>query len=308
MQEISKEIYDKYAINRCRLHEEFKSLPKNNRDFFISSLFYNAMVGDLGETIVRNKLVEEGYKIYCAENSFFFIKSYDDILLPKSFLNHIDIKKYQHIDRYIQECYDVSGIESRLPIRFYRKELNKRDAMLLEAKRLNVKKSKDYWDRHPGKIDIVAEKNGAIAFFEIKTNSSQLSDWQKLRILLLQRENIVAKVIRVHLNFSYISENSIREYNVVRVPFKKKFAFGILFGKQNPTSKNLYSVQIPESIKEITIQVKSSEIEKVDYTFEFEEVKKLKIVEIPDKQYMEDIHQLFISFYGNRPDSGYLEY
>ena len=74
MQEISKEIYNKYAINRCRLHEEFKSLLKNNRDFFVSSLSYSAMVGDFGETIARNKLEEEGYKIYCAENSFFLEK------------------------------------------------------------------------------------------------------------------------------------------------------------------------------------------------------------------------------------------
>ena len=58
----------------------------------------------------------------------------------------------------------------------------------------------------------------------------------------------------------------------------------------------MFSVQIPESIKETIVQVKSSEIEKVDYTLEFEEVKELKIVEIPDKQYMDDIHQLYISF------------
>lgn len=312
MQEISKKIYDEYVTNRCQLHKELKSLPKNNRDFFASSLFYNAMVGDLGETIVRNKLVEEGYKIYCAENSFFFIESYDDILLPKSFLNNLEIKKYQHIDRYIHDYYQV--IASSLKDNFkIRQGVYKNEPLVVQAsERLSGQKVSKYWDGYPGKIDIVAEKNNSISFFEIKTNSSQLSDWQKLRILLLQRENIVAKVVRVHLNFSYISENNIREYNIVKVPFKKKFAFGILFGKQNPTSKSLYSVQIPESIKETTIQVKSSEIEKVDYTFEFEEVKKLKIVEIPDEQYMDDIHQLFISFYGNHPDSGrgqtYLEY
>lgn len=312
MQEISKKIYDEYAINRCRLHKELNSLPKNNRDFFASSLFYNAMVGDFGETIVRNKLAKEGYKLYCAENSFFFKESYNDILLPKSFLNHPDIKKYQHIDRYIHDYYQVivSSLKNNFKIR---QGIYKNEPLIIQAsKHLSGQKVSKYWDGYPGKIDIVAEKSDTIAFFEIKTNSSQLSDWQKLRIILLQRENIVAKVIKVNLNFSYISENNIKEYNVVRVPFKNKFAFGLLFGKQNLISKNLCSVQIPESEKEIILQVKSSEIEKVDYALEFEEVKKLKIVEIPNKQYMDDIHQLFISLYGNHCDCGkeqtYLEY
>ena len=161
--------------------------------------------------------------------------------MPKSFLNNPEIKKYQRIDRYIHDYYQVIASSLKDNFKIRQGGIHKNEPLIIQAsKHLNGKKVSKYWDGYPGKIDVVAEKNDTISFFEIKTNNSQLSDWQKLRIILLQRENIRATPVRVHLYFSPIVECETSSRAIVRVPFKKKFAFGILFGEQNSTPKNCF--------------------------------------------------------------------
>lgn len=296
---MSKKIFSKYSKKRLAV---FIQLEKGD-SFFSNNICFNSMLGDLGEAIALEYLTQKQYKIYDAEINFFCIENYNDIILPNHFLRDSAIKKYQKIDQYISEYYNVSNICEQLrQMKKQGYEFTKKDLRAYqEAKRLKVDNiGSKKWEKYPGRLDFVAEKDGIIHFFDAKVNTSQLNMWQRFRMLWLCKNDIPAKVIRIRLNFNRIDNQKENKNMIVRVPFGKSYTFGII--KKHLPRKDLremiYLVDLPEDIKVISLPYSSVQIEKVCYNLEFENVEESKKIDLPTEKDILNIARLSRLYFG----------
>lgn len=137
---------------------------------------------------------------------------------PCHLLNYLDIgcKKYSwycsmrntyvfledeggssHLDRFLRDY---------LLCHFFIVNLYQNKGEVLSVKERSFLNSK--WKFHPGKIDYFSVKDGKYYCVEVKTNKSDLSIWQKLRLVWMSSRGHGAKVCRVNFN--------IPEYKKIR--------------------------------------------------------------------------------------------
>ena len=237
---MANKIFSDYSKHRINL---FKTRYGYNSN-------YNVILGDFGEILAVDFLERNEFDVYRAEADFFDTKNYDNKILPNHFLYRPEINTYKAIDKYIERLH-----------------------MTHDRTLYNYSQ----WVSYPGRLDFVAEKKGAIYFFDAKVNTSRLNYWQKTRIIQLCESGISAKVIRINTEFYKIDEGKGKKNinKIVKIPFRKNFALGIIRKSilEINNGKRKYLIDIPESKKMISKLYLSNQIEEIDYNIDFEDIK-----------------------------------
>ncbi len=177
-----------------------------------------------------------------------------------------------------------------------------------------------------GSLDFMAEKNNKISFFEAKVNTSQLTSGQKMRMVWLSQHNISTKVIRACVKFNS-ADNQLNNNTLVKISFKKNFTFGLIVEKSkslaskhsmpeaNITVFDYYKkAGHPINPKEVVYLIKlvetpyllaypQSQIEKIDYTLEFEKVNRGKL-KLPTEKEIDNVSQIIKILYGREISRG----
>ena len=313
---LPREIFFNYSKSRSLKLQGIERERSPERDLFFSLTTSSiAKLGDLGEAIALVYLSKNGFRVFNIGAGLFEMENEE---IPEILLYSPAVEAYVKIDKWIHEyydacclCKDLNEVFCKLGARIYEK-----------AKVMELDKKKECWSGHPGGLDFMAEKNGEISFFEVKVNNSQVNKWQKIRLLWLSQHGIPAKVIRIRINFSSISNQSAGKDILVKVPFKPNFEFGLI-KEESKISANSYSItKISTTIfdyyrkKDVSINPEEkvylidlpgkhhtfssvypeSVIEKVNYKVAIENVKNGRM-RLPTEKEMKDITSIVKSYY-----------
>ncbi len=315
---------DKFLFDYCNastIHEHIERIIE--KTFKISHEYFIQLkkLGKFNEDPFLEKILKNPEEL----------KNYWDWIYPDDRYSSVHIKKYDKQIRKSDSSTVITTIETdnlsnALSIeKFIDKEI-KIIKIYKKAKFSGLFNIKEFESAFYGSLDFMAEKNNTISFFEVKTNTSQLVSGQKMRMVWLSQHNVPTKVVRIHVKFDSTG-NQLNNNILVKVPFKKNFTFGLIVKKSesladahliseaNITVFDYYrKAGHPIDPKEVIYLIKlveipqmlaypQSQIEKLDYTLEFEKIKKDKL-RMPTEKEIENVSIVIKTLYGREISRG----
>ena len=161
--------------------------------------FRSDCAGKMSNIVILNKCGDKCKIKVCPIKSYLTIDSYVAILpgLNRMLSTEDGMKG---INRQIEEIERVTGKESEV------KKCDKyrdtsHDIVDLFGSIGSKKKYDKHLRNHPGRIDLFGYKNGQYYCLEVKTNNSQLSPWQVMRLNWMKEQGFASAIIRVNLKY-----------------------------------------------------------------------------------------------------------